>query len=336
MAKQPSKTKKQRIKKQPDEVKKYNPHKSFRRTYREDYQRDLKVPGIMHHIVLTFKTIFKNWKLFLPFLIISVVVSIALIGITSESTYKQIQEAIEQASIKTGGGEIGTFGKAGLILFSVVTSGGFMSFEGEGTVIFGIIMFLVIWLVTIFIVRHRLAKHNIKLRDALYNAMTPLLSSFVILVIVLIECIPIVLFLIALSAAVKTEFLATPFYALLFFVFAALMILLSAYLLSSSVIALIAVSAPGLYPIPAMKTASELMMGRRTRFVLRLIALILAMMVLWAIIMIPLIMFDLAMKNFDWAAGIPFIPICLMIMTYFTMIYSSVYLYLYYRWLLKN
>ena len=37
-------------------------HKSFRRSYREDYRRDIEVPGIMYHIFATFRIIFKNWK----------------------------------------------------------------------------------------------------------------------------------------------------------------------------------------------------------------------------------------------------------------------------------
>ena len=356
MAKQPSKkqpakkpaTKKQPIKKQ--SVKKQpilkkvekkeeewkSPHKSFKRTYREDYLRDLEVPGIMHHIFATFKMIFKNWKLFLPFLVLMVVASIALVGIMNEETYQKFQEAIEQTSAQTGAKEIGNFAKAGLVLFSVIATGIFTNASSEAAVIFGIIMFLVIWLVTIFIVRYRLAKREIKLRDALFNAMTPLISSFVIFVVAVVQCIPIILLVIALSAAVQTNFLATPFYALLFLAFAILMIITSAYLLSSSLIALVAVSAPGLYPIRALKTASELMMGRRIRFVLRLIALIIVIGLMWFIVMMPLILFDFGMKNFAWTSQIPFIPICLLVMTYFTMIYVSVYLYLYYRWLLKN
>ncbi len=329
MAKQPSKKKSKK-----EEWK--SPHKSFKRSYREDYQRDLKVPGIMHHVFATFKMIFKNWKLFLPFLVLMVVASIALVGVTNEETYHKFQEAIEQTSAQTGAREIGNFAKAGLILFSVVTTGSFANTTSEAAVIFGILMFLIIWLVTIFIVRYKLAKREIKLRDALYNATTPLISSFVVFVVALVQCIPLFVLMIAFSAAVQTEFLATPFYALLFLAFAILMILISSYLLSSSLIALIAVSAPGLYPVRALRTASELMMGRRVRFVLRLVALIIVVGLMWVVVMIPLILFDLAMKNFAWASAIPFIPVCLLTMSYFTAIYVSAYLYLYYRWLLKN
>lgn len=350
MAKQPFKkqsVKKQPTKKQPvkeqsvlKRTKKkeewQSPHKTFKRTYREDYLRELEMPGMLHHIFATFKMIFKNWKLFLPFLILMVVVSVALAGIMNEETYRKFQEAVEQTSAQAGTKEIGNFAKAGIVLFSVITAGGFTNTSSETAVIFGILMFLVIWLVTIFIVRYKLAKREIKLRDALYNAMTPLLSSFVIFVVALIQCIPIFVLAIAFSAAVQTNFLAMPFYALLFLAFAILMILVSSYLLSSSLIALVAVSAPGLYPVRALKTASELMMGRRVRFVLRLIALMIVIAIMWFVVMMPLILFDFGMKNFAWASSIPFIPICLLVMSYFTMIYISVYLYLYYRWLLKN
>ena len=44
-------------------------HKSFKRSYREDYQRDLEVPGIMYHIFATFKIIFRKCNFFFDFII---------------------------------------------------------------------------------------------------------------------------------------------------------------------------------------------------------------------------------------------------------------------------
>lgn len=314
---------------------KVNPHKSFKRSYREDYRRELEVPGIMHHIFATFKMIFQNWKLFLPFLVIVVLLNVVLVGIMSQATYMQFQDALDKTSEQVAGGDIGNVAKAGLLLVSTVTTGGLSGESSEVAMVFGVIIFLIIWLVTIFLLRHRLAGHEVKLRDGLYNATTPLISTFVVLVIALIQCIPIFLLIIAYSAAVQTDFLATPFYALMFFIFAALMILLSGYLLSSSLIALVAVSAPGLYPLKALGAASDLMMGRRMKFILRLVALLIAVVIMWVVVMLPLILFDLGMKNFEWTAGIPFIPICLNVMTCFTAIYVTAYLYLYYRWMLN-
>ncbi len=314
--------------------KRINPHKSFKRSYREDYKRELAVPGIMYHIFATFKIIFKNWKLFLPLLVIAVVLNAVFVGIMSESNYAQFQDILDETSVQVAGGDIGNVAKAGLLLISTVTTGGLSGDSSEAAAVFGVIIFLIVWLVTIFLLRHRLANHKIKLRDGLYNALTPLISTFLVFVVAVIQCIPIFILIVVYSAAIQTEFLTTPFYALVFFIFAAMMILLSGYLLSSSLIAFVAVSAPGLYPIKALHTASDLMMGRRVKFVIRLLALILALAVVWVIVMLPLILFDLWMKTFEWTEGIPFVPICLTIMTCFTFIYVTAYLYLYYRWML--
>lgn len=309
-------------------------HRSFKRSYREDYKRDIEIPGTMHHAAVTFKVIFKNWKLFLPLIVIAVVAAVVFVGLMNESTYQQFQTVLDQTTEQMEAGDIGVVAKSGLLLISTITTGGLSGESSESAAVFAVLIFLILWLVTIFILRQRLAGHKIKLRDALYNAMTPLLSSFVVFVVAVIQCVPIFLLIIVYSAAVSTEFLATPFYALVFFIFAALMILLSGYLLSSSLMALIAVSAPGLYPMRALRTASELMMGRRMKFILRLVSLILILAITWVVVMLPLIMFDLFMKQFEWTSGVPFVPVCLLIMTCFTGIYITAYLYLYYRWTL--
>ncbi len=313
-------------------VKAKSPHKTFKRTYREDYRRETNIPGIMHHIFASFQMIFKNYKLFLPLLILMVVLSIVLVGLMGESSYSELRSGVELSASD----DAGSFSKAWTMLLYSFSTGGLAGESREVTVAFSILIFLAIWLVTIFIIRQKMAKHEIKLRDALYNAMTPLFSTLAIFVVVLIECIPLFILVIAYSSAVQTEFLTTPFYALLFLGFALLMITLSGYLLSSSIIALLAVTAPGLYPIVALDVASELMMGRRIKFVLRLIALLVAVALMWVVIMMPVILFDMFMKQFAWTESIPFVPICLVVMTCFTEIYVTTYLYKYYRYLLDG
>ena len=314
--------------------KRVNPHKSFKRSYREDYKRELEIPGMMYHIFKSFKMIFKNWRLFLPLLVLTVVLNAIFVGIMSETSYADYKDILDETSLQIAGGDIGSVAKAGLLLISTITTGGLSGESSEAAVVFGVLIFLIIWLVTIFLLRHILAGHKVKLRDGLYNATTPLISTFVVFVVAIIQCIPIFLLIIAYSAAVQTEFLTTPFYALVFFIFAAVMIIISGYLLSSSLIAMVAVSAPGLYPMRALHTASDLMMGRRIKFILRLVALILVLALVWVIVMLPLILFDMWMKTFEWTSGIPFIPICLAMMTCFTAMYITTYLYLYYRWML--
>ena len=311
-----------------------NPHHSFRRSYREDYRRDLEIPGIMYHIIATFKVIFKNWRLFLPLLILAVLLDAAMVGLMSEETYVEFQDALDDTDAQLAGGELGNVARAGLLLLSSITTGGLAGESSEAGTVFLVLIFVMLFLVTIYLLRQRLAGNKVKLRDGLYNAMTPLVSAIVVVILAVIQCLPILILVIAYSAAVQTEFLATPFYALLFFIFGAVMILLSGYLLSSTLIALIAVSAPGLYPLKAIQAASDLMMGRRIRFILRLVALFIAMIIVWVVVMLPIILFDLLIKQWEWTAGFPLVPICLNVMTCFTMIYVTAYLYLYYRWML--
>lgn len=310
-------------------------HKSFKRSYREDYLRQTSTPGLLSHAMITFKTIFRHWRTSLPFIALMVFLYIFAVGLMSEDFYKQFQDSIDETSSELATGQIGNFAKASLLLISTVTSGGLDAGMGESQTIFMLILFLVMWLVTIFLLRHFLAGEKPRLRDGLYNALAPLLSTLLVFIVIFIQSIPIMLVIITYSAAVLTNFLATPFYALVYFIFAALMLLLSGYLLSSSIMALVAVTAPGVYPITALFAASDLMAGRRLKMVLRLIYLIFVVAMTYIITMLPIILLDLWFKGmWEWIAGWPIVPFFLLVVTCFVFMYATTYLYLYYRWLL--
>ena len=310
-------------------------HHSFKRSYREDYKRELDVPDIRRHVLATFRMIFRNWRVFLPLLIVTAIVSAVLVGVMSESTYSGMRSILDQASIIETGEEMNKAQMAGVLFISTLMSGGLAGAYGEATMVFVMMIFLFVWLMTIYLLRHSFAGRKVKFRDALYNSMTPLISNLVILIVAVIDAVPLLVLTIAYSAAVQTDFFSTPFYTLLFFGFAALMITISGYLLSSTLMALVAVSAPGLYPTKALNTASDLMRGRRVRFVVRLVALVIVLLLMWVVVMLPIIVFDLFMKQFEWTAAIPFVPICAVILTAFSEIYVSAYIYMYYRWMIK-
>ena len=322
--------------KKKEKVKHIKLHRNFRRSYREDYTRPLETPGLFAHAIAALRLIFRNKKLFIPLIILSVVLSIVLVGMMSEATYKQFQDVLDQTEAELAGGEIGNVAKASLLLISTITNGGLSGTSSESAMVFFVIIFLLVWLVTIFILRHIMAGHKIKLRDALYNAGAPLVPTFIIFLIVFFQCLPIFALIIVHSAAVTTGFLETPFYALVYFVFALVMLTTSGYFLSSSLMALVAVTAPGLYPIRAMRAASDLMAGRRIKFCLRLLFLLVALVFMWVIVMLPCILIDMGLKSsFDWLTGFPFIPVMLVVMTCFTFVYVAAYLYIYYRWMIR-
>ena len=331
--KAPVKTKTPAKTKSPAKPERKKLHHSFKRSYCEDYLRPFEGPGLLSHAVHTFKVIFKNWKLFLPLLIIIALFNILLVGLMSEDTYTTFQRSLDETTASFGSGkELGTFARSGLLLISTITTGGLSQGMTEVQQVFAVLLFLITWLVVIYIIRHTLAKQKIKLRDALYNALSPLISTLVVFAVIVIEAVPAMIVIITYSAAVQTNFLATPFYALIYFIFAALMLLLSIYLISSSLVALVAVSAPGLYPFVALSTAADLLAGRRVKFIIRLLYLVFVIAIMWVVVMLPLIALDLWLKSFlTGLAGIPFVSIELLLMTIFTAIYSTAYIYLYYR-----
>lgn len=266
-------------------------HKSFRRSYREDYARETNVPGMGHQIVEAFRLIFANWKVMGAILLAAVVIELVLVGVPGSALEWQLDE----------------------------TSG-----------VMGALVFLMIWLTTIYALRRRMAGKEVDIRETFFNSMGPLLSTLVVLVVALIQCVPIVILVIAYSAAVETELLATPFHALLFWGFGALMILLTGYLWSSTLMALVAVSAPGLYPLKALKVTNDLMLGRRMKFVLRLVALLLVLALMWVVILGPVAALAGA-TGWTWLAGVVAV-----ILACFSAIYAAVYLYTYYKYMLET
>ena len=222
---------------------------------------------------------------------------------------------------------------AGLVLVATVLDLVLVGLSEEAAVAFGVIVALMVWLVAIFCARHLLEKRKVSLRDGLYNATTPLMATLVVLVVAVIQCVPIFLLVIAYASAIETDFLSTPFYALLFWGFAALMVLISGYLLPGTVTALTAVSVPGLYPLEALKLASALMVGRRVRFMVRLVAMVLMMGAIWAVVMLPVAAFDGWLKTLG--AEVPVAQVFAVMLMVFTVEYAAVYLYIYYRWMIN-
>ena len=325
--------KKQLIKKQ-DEVRL---HRSFKRSYHEDYQRKTELPSLTSQASAAFKMFFKFWKIFLPLLLIFVGLYIFLIGAMSENTLADVKANVEQTNKDVADGKIGTVGKAGLTLLGIISTGGLTTMN-DAQVVIAVLLFTIIWLVTIYLARHLLAGHQeIKMRDGFYSALSPLVSTLVVGLIIFLEAVPIMLTIIVFQVALTTEFLSTPFYALLFFMFAALMITLSLHLLSSSFFAIIVVSAPGLYPLTAVRMAKHLIMGRRLRFLIRVFYLVIIVALLYLLLLMPAIILDGALKSqFTWFAEskIPFVAIIQLTITVFIFIYLSIYFYLFYRALL--
>ena len=68
----------------------------FRRSYREDYARDLETPGLLHHAVRTFGVLFKI-ETFRRLTLVAVLLNILLVGLLSEGAYLQLKTPLARS-----------------------------------------------------------------------------------------------------------------------------------------------------------------------------------------------------------------------------------------------
>lgn len=258
--------------------------------------------------------------------------SVILVGMMSQDMYESLQDALEETSENVAGGDFGQVGKSGLLLLSIATTGGLNQAPSESQQIFNVIIFLIVWMVVVWILRNYLAGNKVRMRDGLYNAMGPLVGTVLVLVFLLIQLIPVAIVAFVYSMALGTQFLENIFAAAVFWPLAILLLLLSLYWGVGTILALVVVTIPGMYPMEAIKMAGDLIIGRRVRVILRVLWALLVLAVCWAVIMIPIILLEGWLKvSFEFLAGVPIVPVALLIISVMSVVYLASYVYLFYR-----
>lgn len=310
---------------------KKRPHRSFCRTRRRDYARSLKLPGYLKFTNYVRKTIWQNCKAFLILALVYAVITVLMVGIASQDSYQTLADTLRTTSGGFFVGAWGEIGKASLLFLTALTGGVSQSLTDVQQVYAGIIMLLA-WLTSVWLLRNILAGHKVKIRDGLYSAGAPILSTFLVALLAIVQLLPFALALMGYSAASVSGLLAGGVEAMLFWVAAGLLTMLSLYWITSTIFALIIVTLPGMYPFQAIKTAGDLVIGRRLRILLRFLWMALTVIITWAIIMIPVILLDSWLKDI-WPAisWLPTVPVVLLALSAMTIIWVSSYVYLLYR-----
>ena len=307
------------------------PHQSFRLTRRRDYARSLELPGYIAFTHYVNKTIWANRKLFFGLAIIYLVLFAVLIGVGSQETYATLTDTLKEATASITGGDLSQVGLAGALFLSIATVG-ITDNPTESQQIYSTLIGLMVWLTTVWLLRNRLAGHKVRLRDGLYNAGAPIIPLFLVTLVLLVQLIPILVAVIGYQAATASGLLNGGVEAMLFWFAAILLGLLSFFWATSTIFAMIIATLPGMYPIKALQNAGNLILGKRVRILLRWAWMFLTLVVSWAIILIPLILFDQWLKSiFSALSNIPVIPVALALLGTVSIIWLCSYVYLLYR-----
>ena len=308
-----------------------SPHQSFHWTRRRDYARSLELPGYIAFTTYVWRTLWRRRDTFVWMVLVYTLLSGLLVGLASQTTYTQLGDLLRSTSGDIFQGNIGQIGQAGL-LFAAAMSGGINPDLSDSQQLISGLLALLMWLTTIWLLRAYMAGSKPTFRDGIYNAGAPIIPTVLVGIVLVVQLIPVALASIAISAALPTGFVNQGVEAMLFWTVMVLLGLLSLYWMTSTFIALVVVTLPGVYPFHALKTANELVVGRRLRVVLRIVWLLFITTLFWAVVMIPVILFDAWIKGvlpaLQW---VPVVPVILLVISASSVVWIASYIYLLYR-----
>jgi hypothetical protein len=168
-----------------------------------------------------------------------------------------------------------------------------------------------------------LAGEKVGFKDAFYKGMYPLIPFVLVIFIIGLQLLPALFGNLLYSLVTANDLAVTGVEKAIWIILYILLVLLSVYMILSSMFALYIVTLPDMTPLRALRSARQLVVDRRWSVLLRILVLPIVLLVLAAIVMIPLILYA------SWAAQIAFALI-----GSYGLVFVHSYLYSLYRALL--
>ena len=305
------------------------PHRSLRLSRRRDYVRSLSMPGYLAFTLYVCATLRQHWKLFSALAIVYALILIVLGAITSQDVYVMINQLLHESSADVLGSGLGKLAQAGLVAVSAFATAGNGLSPDQGVYLGLALMFT--WLATIWLLREVLLGRNPRLRDGLYNSGAPILSTLCVVMVILIQLVPVGILILAYAALSATGLVAGGFGAMLFWLLAAVVAALVLYWITSTIIALVVVTIPGMYPLRAVRVASDLAVGRRLRILLRLLWGLLVVVVVWLVVLVVSVLLDGLVRDTFPDLAISAVPYIGAVVSSAAVVWYAAYVYLFYR-----
>ncbi len=284
------------------------------------------LPGSVGFSKKVFSILRQNRAVFLRLTVLVAVASLLLSGVTAYSYYAGLTQATDEVAgqLPTGGFRTGV--ETAALTVSVV-SGAASSNLTEAQQIFIGILYLLTWLITVWLLRHLMSTKTVRLRDGLYNAAAPLVSTCLVVLAGVIQLLPFALIVALIASVGSTGALHGLFWGLIGLILIVVFASLSLYWLSSTVFAAVIVTLPGTYPWAALRSARQVINGYRRDVIVRLVWLGLIVLVAMFAIVTPVVLLD-ALTGYR-------LSLVVILVTQFASVmlsvYASAYVYLLYR-----
>ena len=303
-----------------------SPHRSFYLTTHAQAVRQINISGYGRFVTEVWRMVRDNWLIYLKITLLMALAIIAVVGVSNaHSNYVDTREAMEKVDLHP------FLKQAGLVTQAIITS---LTVTDANRQAATFIIVAVAWLSLIFIARRVYSGNQLRLRDAIYSAGTPLVPMMVLLVAVLVQLLPLALVLISYSAITGAGYInqgiAIENMAAWCVILAVLV--LTIYWMVTSLLTLVSVTIPGLYPMRAYYETSIQVAGRRVKILFRILMMFLPLLVLWALVLIPTVLLDSILKPKTF----PVVQLVVSLLAAISCTWVSAYMYVLYRRILDS
>lgn len=282
-------------------------------------------PGYVAFTKQVYGQLKQSKKLFLRLVGLLALVVLVLTVPAQQVVYVEQAVGVRSVSSEVASGILATLLETG-VLFATLISGTLTASLSESQQFLLSLVYLISWLVVIWLLRRILSGKPVSVRDGLYSAGAPLISTLLIILVAAVQLIPLAILVALLSAIASTGAVSGVLIALGVLLVLA-MAVVTLYWLLGTLFAAIIVTIPGTYPFAALRSARQVVSGHRAIILRRLLWLGLVNLVAYLVVIIPIVFLDaLSGYALSWVTVAVNIVLSLVLF-----MYSSTYLYLLYR-----
>lgn len=279
-----------------------------------------KLPSAYSLFRKTIDLLVANRRLFAGITAVYVFLTLVLVrGFSSGIDLVGIKETLPEIY----GGDLGLVGTS-FTLFGTLLSSGNGATTSEGSV-YQSMLLVIVSLATIWGLRQVTSGKNPRVRDTFYKGLYPLVPLVLVLLVIGLQLIPMAIGGWLYSAVVVGGIAGTIAEKILWILLVFLLVVLSLYMVSSSLFALYIVALPDMTPMRALRSARQLALHRRWTILRKILFLPFSLLILSGLIMLPIIVLLPALAAWMF-----------LVLSLFGWIVALAYMYILYRELLNE
>lgn len=281
----------------------------------------VKLPSVWRLTKKAEVTIWQNKRLFIGLTLTYGLLNLVLVqGFTAGNTnVSSLKDSLNQVFT----GHFGMLGSSLGVFATLIGSSGNSTSPTAGA--YQLFLALITSLAIIWALRQLLAGSKLRIRDAYYRGMYPLIPFILVLMVVGLQLLPLLIGSAIYSQVINGGIAVYSVEKLVWALLFGLLALLSLYMISSSLFALYIVTLPDMTPLKALRSARELVRHRRWTVLRKILCLPIILLIGAAIIMVPIIIWLTPLAQ--WA---------FFLLTMFALVAVHAYMYTLYRELLNE